>query len=363
MHVTQALTLTAASSAAHLVIAMVMAVYARHQRKYLALAVIMAIFAAVTAGVYLCAGYDANPPGVLHPAMLLGLVCVCYLQSIYPLSFVMPGYLQWRRMVRYALPAVGLILIYIISIALGNRSHAIHNISDISRLSLDMFLRLAAVALSIFYIINIFRLPRRMTKAEFPRYLIGYSVAMGLSAIYYVVVCFTDFNLGMAVGYLAVFTLLNLYLCLRTLETMAIELPKPVITEVKAEPTAEDITRAEWDFNEANHKRFQRVEFYMQHHLEEVTDNTFGRDRLCEQTGINRHLLLQCLRSKGYNNAHDYISSYRIAELKRMIENGEVQTLSECQLAGFGTTKTARLCFEKHEGTKLETYLNEHKRQ
>ena len=87
-------------------------------------------------------------------------------------------------------------------------------------------------------------------------------------------------------------------------------------------------------------------------------ESTFGRDRLCEMTGINRHLMLQCLRSQGYNNIHDYINSYRINALKQKVKTGEIKTAADAVLVGFGSGKTARNCFERMEGMSLDDYLN-----
>lgn len=92
-------------------------------------------------------------------------------------------------------------------------------------------------------------------------------------------------------------------------------------------------------------------------HDREWQDNTFGRDRLCEATGINRHLLLQCLRSQGYNNCHDYINSYRISALKRGVAEGTIRSVNDCVVVGFGSSKTARSCFERMEGVSLDDYL------
>ena len=88
-----------------------------------------------------------------------------------------------------------------------------------------------------------------------------------------------------------------------------------------------------------------------------LSDSTFGRDRLCQEVGLNRHLVLQSVRSQGFNNVHDYIGSFRVAELKRMIARGEVNTLNDTLAAGFGTTQTVRACFLKAEGITLDEYL------
>ncbi len=361
-----ALIILLCSTTAHYVLAMVMFVYARHQVRYLSIAWIMAILAFLCTLLCIFTGFlgelASQVPGILRPAALLVLVVVCYLQSIYPLSFVMPGYLQWQRMVKYASPAMLLILLYVLPLLFGRKVLVLTNLHDfrLHLLTFDILLRLAALALSLAYIINIFRLPHRLTHKEFPRYLIAYILFLGLSAIYYAVVSVLEFSLALAVSYIICFTILNLYLSLRTLETMALELPKPTITAVERNPSERDLEQAERDFNEANQMRFERVEYWMQHNVEAWKDFTFGRDNLCRQTGINRHLMLQCVRSQGYNNVHDYISFYRIAELKRMIERGEVTTVSECQDAGFGTTKTVRSCFLRCEGTSVEDYLAAH---
>ena len=128
------------------------------------------------------------------------------------------------------------------------------------------------------------------------------------------------------------------------------------------EPTEDIVEKAEKeDFNEANLLRFKRLEFWMQNHKKEWTDNTFGRDRLCEAVGYNRHLILQCVRSQGYNNVHDYINRYRIEELKQLISKGKITALGEVVDAGFGTIQTARSCFLKMEGITLDEYWNEKK--
>ena len=347
----------------HLAMTCVLALYARHQVKYLSLAWIMGIFTAmVVMAIPFCSYTPEREIGMLHPLPLMLLMAVAYLQSIFPLSIPMPGYLQWARMWRYASPALIIIAIYSIAALLGGHFKVIltwHSLL-VNTLRGVTFPRIIIILITLFYIANIFRLPHRLTHiGNYPRYLIGYSTMLGLSAVFYLVMaCY--YTRGMALAYLIIFTLLNLYLVFRTLESMAEALPHPdVDSEETNEPTPEQLAQAEADFNEANQQRYHRTQYWMQHHREDWKDNTFGRDRLCEETGINRHLMLQSLRSQGFNNVHDYINSYRIAELKRMIKRGEVHNVSECLDVGFGTAKTARTCFLKHEGISLDDYLRD----
>lgn len=67
--------------------------------------------------------------------------------------------------------------------------------------------------------------------------------------------------------------------------------------------------------------------------------------------------MLQCLRSQGHNNIHEYITTYRVEELKRLISLGRIRVVADCDLVGFGTPKTARSCFERIEGTALDDFL------
>ena len=97
----------------------------------------------------------------------------------------------------------------------------------------------------------------------------------------------------------------------------------------------------------------------MQNHVGQWTDYTFGRDQLCDQVGLNRHLVLQALRSQGYNDVHEYLSIYRVEELQRLIVQGKIKALRECVDAGFGTIKTARSCFERVKGINLDEYLTQ----
>jgi len=48
-----------------------------------------------------------------------------------------------------------------------------------------------------------------------------------------------------------------------------------------------------------------------------------------------------------------------VAELKRMIARGEVNTLNDTLAAGFGTLQTVRACFLKVEGITLDDYLKQ----
>lgn len=355
----------------HLMMAAVLALYARHKVQYLALAWIMGIFGVICAmAIPLGHLFNFERIGLLHPFMMLGLVVFTFLQSIYPLSIPMPGYLQWERMWKYASPAILLIILYILYVLMGNRPIIIHSYAELATCWYrpDMFFRLFGFFLSIYYTANILRLPKVFARnTEIPRYVKGYTAALGMNMVFYVLVI-AFFTTTLMMIYIGTFTIINMYLFFRTLETMAVHLPKPEILEIieevtetvevqKTEPEEQPLEEDD-DFNEANRRRFDRVEHFMRHQRE-WKDNTFGRDRLCEATGINRHLLLQCLRSQGYNNCHDYINSYRITALKRGVSAGTITTVNDCLGVGFGSPKTARTCFERMEGVSLDDYLRD----
>ena len=113
--------------------------------------------------------------------------------------------------------------------------------------------------------------------------LLGYCIALGVSVVFYTCVAIY-YNTALLAIYVGLFTALNLYLMFRTLETLALQLPRPVISEVADVPEESKEKELE-DFNEANLHRFQRINFWMQNHREEWKDSTFGRDRLC-QVGV-----------------------------------------------------------------------------
>ncbi len=350
------------SAIAHFVITCVMGLFARHRVQYLCLAWVNGIFfCTMLVSACFSQAIAEGEPGILHPFMLIALLCACYLQSIYPLNISMPGFLQWERMWRYARPILALMAIYLMAALMGSRIVYIYTAGELVEniLSSDILMRLCALGLSIYYIVNIFLLPRRMARhANVPGYLLGYCIAMGLSVVFYTYIA-VFYDLTLLAVYILLFTVLNLYLAFRTLESLALQLPHPVISEVSEEQGARSKEQDEEDFNEANLHRFQRINFWMQNHKEEWKDSTFGRDRLCTEVGLNRHLVLQSVRSQGFNNVHDYISSFRVAELKRMIARGEVNTLGDTLAAGFGTTQTVRACFLKMEGITLDEYLGE----
>ena len=354
------LLILACSATAHLVMSATMGLYARHKVQYLCLAWVNGIFGFILAAVsFISVQIAEGEPGIMHPAMILPLLCGVYLQSIFPLSIPMPGFLQAKRMIKYARPVLALIFVYTIARLMGSRIIIMHDFNEMLQnlLSSDVLLRILTVGTSIYYIINIFLIPRRMVhNPDIPSYLIGYCVSLGFSVVFFTIVSII-YNPTALMIYIIIFTLLNLYLAFRTLENMAIHLPQPAMIEVEEEPTEDIVERAaKEDFNEANLLRFKRIEFWMQNHREEWTDNTFGRDRLCEAVGYNRHLILQCVRSQDYNNVHDYINRYRIEELKRLITKGKISALGEVVDAGFGTIQTARSCFLKMEGITLDEY-------
>ena len=106
--------------------------------------------------------------------------------------------------------------------------------------------------------------------------------------------------------------------------------------------------------------RYNRVQYWMQNNRQSWCSYTFNRDMLCEETGINRQLLLQCLRSQGHNNVHDYLTLYRVEELRRLIKTGALTSVQECDMAGFGSVKTARLAFQRVLGIDLDEYISDH---
>lgn len=349
----------------HIVLASVLALYARYRVQYLSLTWIMAIFGFALIAVSPFSDVVVyGQPGLFHPLMLLCLTAASFLQSIYPLCFPMPAYLQWGRMWQYALPAIVLYTLYILLWSLGMELKVFHSFGDFVSLPFngEILLRIVAILLSIYYVVNVLRLPQRLAHStNVPRYVRGYCSVLILSLLLYLV-CTVYYNSILLLSYVLIFTMLNAYLSYRTLETMAESLPKPVIETVEEEPSEEQIEKAEReDFNEANRQHFRRVEYWMQNHKERWTESTFNRDQLCTETGLNRHLLLQCVRSQGYNDIHEYLNTYRIDELKRLIQRGKVRAVSESSDAGFGTPKTARTVFLKMQGESLDDFILKYK--
>lgn len=353
-------TLTCCATA-HLVISGAVFVYARHRTQYMALSVVNGIFAALLIiACFFCGIIASSHPGLLHPVMLLVLMAACYLQSIYPMSIPIPGYLQARRMLRYARPALIIIGMYLIFLLLGGQLVNVYTLRELfsQSLSSDMLLRLVALGLGVYYVVNIYRLPRIMSGVEdIPKYLLGYCGMLACLFVFFIFVTIF-YSPVLLLIYLGLFTLSNIYLFLRVLENLAMTLPKPAIVQVSEEPEIVSATEDDdTNFNEMNLQRFRRMEYWMQNNVEAWTDRSFGRDRLCSEVGYNRHMVLQALQSQGYNNTHDYITRYRIEELKRQIISGEVTSVADTTRVGFGTVSTARSCFERLENRTLDSFI------
>lgn len=357
----------ACCATAHFVGMFLTGILARHRVQYLSLAWILAIFFVVIAIVAMFGKSVADGrPGLLNPYMLLMLVVGSYLQSIYSLGLVMPGFLQWGRMLRYAAPVLVLAVVYVIAIFLAGQLTIVYSADELFQniLSLDLILRLVALFLGVFYVVNIVILPRRLAyKTTFPLSLIAYTAVLILSVVLYFYTAL-NYTPMLLCSYMVIFTLSNFFWVCHSIEVLVTKIPHPDISMNveeadmvdKAEEASSDAKRQE-DFNEMNQKRYMRVQLWMQGHKAEWMSNGFTRDKLCEETGINRQLMLQCLRSQGHNNIHDYITTYRIEELKRLVQVGRVGSVSDCVQVGFATAKTARSCFERIEGRNLDDYI------
>lgn len=362
-------TLTFACCAvAHFVGLCVMGILAYHRVQYLSLAWVLAIFFGVLSIVSVFGEEVATgSPGILNPYMLLMLVVGTYLQSIYALGIAMPGYLQWGRMIKYASPIVILALLYAVAmypVGLLTKVFSLAELFD-KALSLELVLRFFAFLLGLAYVLNIVFLPKQLAyKSNIPALLVAYTVVLILSVILYL---YTALNYTplLLCAYIVLFTVVNFFWVCHSMEGIIQRIPLPEITllsaedrVLKAEATLSiEEDKRQRDFNEQNQKRYARVQLWMQQNKSEWMCNGFTRDRLCELTGINRQLMLQCLRSQGHNNVHEYITAYRVAELKRLFARGEIVSLSDCEVVGFGSVKTAKLCFERIEGYSLEEFL------
>ena len=358
----------ACCATAHFVGMCVMGMLARHRVQYLSLAWIMAIFFVVLSIVSAFGQEVAmGRPGIMHPYMMLMLVAGSYLQSIYALGIVMPGFLQWSRMWKYASPIFLLAIVYVFAMQLSDGLAMVYSLGELFRniFSLEVILRFLALFMGGYYVLNIVFLPLRMAgKTVFPMSLIAYVTALVLSLVFYLYTSLHYTPVLLSI-YLVLFTIVNFFWICYSIDTLVLKVPHPDIVlepveadndaESSSEQPVEQCPRA--DFNEMNFQRYLKVQKWMQNNKDVWTDNGFTRDRLCEETGINRQLMLQCLRSQGHNNIHEFIATYRVRELRRLILSGEATSASDCYMVGFVAPKTARSCFERIEGENLDTFI------
>lgn len=338
--------------------------FARRTVRYLSLAWILLLLGLMYAGGVVYLLLRPIPTfEILSPYWLICLLVCTYLQSIFPLSIPMPGYLQWERMWRYAAPTIVLIAIYVVGYLAGSTPIHLDSLSDLGNhlLTGDIILRLLMIALTFYYIINIFRLPNRLLPHyKMPKDIIFYGSALCLAAIFMVVLSIR-FNIVGFIAYILYFTALNVALAMRVYKPILQLFSFPEISHVEAPPSDDNLqSENEENFNEMNLKRFEKVEYTMQT-LKPYTDCNFTRENLCLEVGLNRHLLLQCLRANGYNDIHEYISRYRVIELKQLIENDSITDIRNIEKAGFRTMKTAQLSFEKFEHMPLFDFFEAHK--
>lgn len=348
----------------HLMMAIVFFIYARRSVAYLAQAWISMLTFAIYGVALGSIAYHTTPVqplGMLHPMLLIALLVLSFLLSINPLGMVMPGYLQAERMLRYASPAAALIIVYLLGVLVGGKVVMITDFSDLMThiLTGDVLLRICAVGLSLYYIINIIVLPHRMIRKagySLPANVVSYATLLGIVQVGFVLATIW-FSYTALIIYDVLFTAVSVMLGGCMIKAHLESLPYPQIHQVEEPPTQQEITVIETqDFNEANARRFESIEYAMQHERPFVAPD-FNRDRLTRLSGFNRHILLQTLRSQGYNDVHDYITRYRVRELRRLIETGVVTDVRQHDMVGFRTLKTAQLAFERYEHEELAAFI------
>lgn len=351
---------------AHLSVAIMLFIYARRSVAYLAQAwITLLTFAIYAVALAYIVTTDVIPPlGMLHPVLLCSLLVISFLQSINPLGMVMPGYLQMGRMVRYAAPAAGIVILYLLGVLADSNIVKIHDFDDLQEnfLSGDVLLRLASLLLSSYYIVNIILLPHRLIRRagySLPNKVVTYATLLGFVQILFVAVSIW-FSYAFVVVYEVLFTAVSLMLTGFMTKALVVAQPYPQMHVVETPPTLQEISEAEQeDFNAANLRRFESIEYAMQSQKPFLAPD-FTRDSLCRACGFNRHIVLQTLRSQGYNDVHDYISRYRVSELRRMIEAGEITDVRQHERVGFRTLKTAVLAFERYEHVSLADFVARH---
>ncbi len=337
------------AATAHFVLCAVVSLFAYHRVEYLPLAWIAGICAMVFGVVAFFAPHVANGhPDALHPAMVWMLPVGIFLQSFYTFGFSMPGFLQLGRMLRYASPILVLGAVYLL-------------------FPNAWWLKGLTLLVGVGYIVNIYAVPRRYAKrTRVPAYLRTYTAALVLTYAFYVYIAL-NYNPLLLCGFIFCVTSLNGYMAFRSFDGVMKHLPRPGVSESipqheAVSETAPKEADDDEDFNEKNRERYLAVERWMKENKRQWMDFTFNRESLCREVGLNRQLLLQCLRSQGHNNIHDYLMLYRVKELKYLIERGEITQMSECVDAGFGAVKTARSSFEKIEGEDLDDFIERHRR-
>lgn len=349
----------------HLMMAVVLFIYARRNVAFLAQAwisaLISAIFWTALGGIAFHSGAPVHPLGMLHPTLLMSLLVISFLLSINPLGMVMPGYLQAGRMIRYASPAAALVFFYVFGLMAGSKIVMINDFGDLFThlLSGDVIIRVCAVGLSSYYIINILRLPHRLIRKagySLPANVVSYATLLGIVQVGFVLGTIWFSYIGVII-YEVLFTAVSIMLSGCMIKAHLDQQPYPEIHAIETPPTPQEINAVEnEDFNEANMRRFESIEYAMQHERPFVAAD-FNRDRLCRLCGFNRHILLQTLRSQGYNDVHDYITRYRVSELRRLIETGTITDVRQHDMVGFRAQKTAQLAFERYEHEDLAAFI------
>ncbi len=352
------------AAAAHLMMSLVLFYFSRRNVQFLSQAWIMLLFSVIySAGLFFLFTNEIPDLGVLHPVLLIYLMVCAYLQSIYPLGMCMPGYLQWGRMWKYATPALVLIAIYGMGLLIGNDWTRTKTFDDVCQNILcgDIILRIATLVLSAYYIVNVFRLPHKLVRQfQLPPDLLAYGSALGMVSVFFLGITFS-FNCVAFVCYILALTLVNMFLFFRVLRPIAMAMSYPIIKPVEEPTTFDSVTVSEMDdFNEANLQRFQAMEYMMQHE-KPFLDSLFNRERLCRLAGYNRHVVLQIVRSQGYNDIHEYIARYRVSELRKRIDAGDKIDVKHLEAFGFRTPKTAQKCFELYEKENLIDYVERKK--
>jgi AraC-like DNA-binding protein len=93
-------------------------------------------------------------------------------------------------------------------------------------------------------------------------------------------------------------------------------------------------------------------------------DPALAIDDLATQLGVKRHHLSQVINQEFGQNFFEFVNTYRVAEFKEQVKNGEAGALSILGLAfdcGFNSKATFNQVFKKQEGITPSAFLKQQK--
>lgn len=318
-----------------------------------------------------------NSESILDMPFLLTGIFVITIYLIYPIEVISPGWLNWKRLLKMYIPAMGLLLFYRLTLWLGVEYtqyqtlemmiYDIFSFQVIFRIVLALLLFTPAALL--YYI----PYTRQYSNTDY-KWIRGYNSAVIINMAAYLMVNVYDTFFSCSL-YVAVSVSCSLYIAYNELYVRLIGTPStgvPSTTnkkQIDPPKNREYRARVKPNLGIANNTDSTKISLFykLEDHINTTQawcDPDLSTIKLAKTLQTTRTLLRETIMERGYSSFNSYLNEKRIEAFIRTIDQqgrgfGYLQTFFD---VGFRSKSAALRNFKEFTGKTLSDYFQkEHK--